>query len=230
LLACIGLVACSDRSRGPRGVDRDEVLVQIAATGRAEARPDEARFTAGVQTIAATSSEASRRNSEVINKVAAALARFGVGKDDVQTRNISLSRIDYGRDRGRFQASNTIEVRIRKVAQAGEAIAATTEAGANVLSGPNLVVSDREAGNRAAYAMAYKAARARAETYAEAAGLTVARVLAIRDSGAAGPPIPYYGDAMAEERMAAQAAPPVISPGMNRSEVVVQVDFALAPK
>ena len=52
LLVCLGLAGCGDRRPDPRGVGRDEVLVQIAATGRADTRPDQARLTAGVETIA----------------------------------------------------------------------------------------------------------------------------------------------------------------------------------
>ena len=233
LLVCLGLAGCGDRRPDPRGVGRDEVLVQIAATGRADTRPDQARLTAGVETIAPNSREASRRNSEVINKVLAALEPLGVRKDDVQTRNVSLSRIDYGPNRGRYQANNMIEIRMREVERAGEAIARITDAGANLLSGPNLVVSNREAGNRSAYAQAYKAARARADAYAQAAGLMVVRVLVIRDSGDGGarPPSPYADYVAAE-----QAAPPpvnagpIVRPGMNESEVAIRVDFALAPK
>ena len=232
-LACLGLGACAQSEPDPRGVGRDEVLVQILASGRADTRPDQARFTAGVETIAASSAEASRRNSEVINRVLAALEPLGVRKDDVQTRNVSLSRIDFGPNRGRFQASNMIEVRMRDVERAGEAIGRTTEAGANVLSGPNLVVSDREAASRSAYAAAYRAARARADAYAAAAGLSVARLLVIRDSQSAGPPRPYpyaVSDAAATEQAAPPPSGPIVRAGMNESEVTIRVDFALAPK
>ena len=222
----LALSSCS-ASEDPRGVDRDEVLVQVTASGRADTRPDEARFTAGVQTIAPTAAEASARNNAVINRVVAALRRLGVAENDVQTQSITLSRIDYGRDRGRFQANNLIEVRLRDVRRAGQAIAATTEAGANVLSGPSLRVADPEAASRAAYAQAFRAARARAEAYAEAAGLRVARVLAIRDAGEVGVPPPYYGDAVRTEQAAPVAAPPVLA-GQNMSEVRIRVDFALA--
>ena len=160
---CIVLAACERAPADPRGVDRDEVLVQIAATGRAETRPDEARFTAGVQTIEATAAAASERNNRVINQVVEALRRLGIREEDVQSRQVSLSRIAHGRDRGRFQANNMIEVRVRDVERVGRAIAATTDAGANVLSGPDLRVSDPNAAHRAAYADAYRAARARAE-------------------------------------------------------------------
>ena len=232
--AMFALAACSGAPPDPRGVGRDEVLVQVSATGRSDSRPDEARFTVGVETIAATARAASAQNSATFNRVAAALAGLGVKEDDLQTRSITLSRIDYGPNRGRFQAHNLIEVKVRDIKRAGEAIAAITEAGANVLSGPNLRVSDPENAARSAYAAAYRAARARAEAYAGAAGLKVARVLAIRDGG--GGPTPYLryeaGDAVAAEQAAPPpvvntAAPPV-QPGVSTREVQIRVDFALA--
>ena len=91
-------------------------------------------------------------------------------------------------------------------------------------------VSDREAANRSAYAAAYRAARSRAEAYAGAADLKIARVLAIRDGGEAGGPIPYARDAMQEMAAVANAAPPPFNPGINSSEVSVRVDFALEAK
>lgn len=231
---CLLVAGCGQAPADPRGVERDEVLLQLVATGRADTRPDEARFTAGVQTIAATAAAASTGNNAVMDRVASALEKLGIKTDDVQTRQITLQRIDYGPERGRFQANNMIEVRVRDLRRAGEAIAATTEAGANVLSGPNMTVSDSEAGSRSAYAQAYKSARARAEAYAEAAGLKVSRVLAIRDSGEAGGPVPYgmVSDMNASAQTAAPPPPPPppMRPGMNRSEVHVRVDFALAEK
>ena len=227
---CLILAACGQATADPRGVGRDEVLVQIAATGRADTRPDEARFTAGVQTIQATAATASERNAEVINRVVAALQRLGIRAEDVQSRQVSLARIDYGRDRGRYQANNMIEVRVRNVDRVGQAIAATTDAGANVVSGPDLRISDPNAANRSAYANAYRAARARADAYAEAAGLRVARVLAIRDSGESAAPRSYYGDAMMEQAApppVAQTAAPPVPPGLTTSQVIVRVDFAL---
>jgi uncharacterized protein YggE len=166
-----------------------------------------------------------------MNRVVAGLERLGIKGDDLQTRQISMQRIDYGPNRGRFQASNMIEVRVRQIARAGDAIAAATEAGANVLSGPNMSVSDPEAASRSAYAQAYKAARARAEAYAEAAGLKVSRVLAIRDGGESGA-MPYATmDAVAVQSAGPQpvSAPPM-RPGLNSSEVRVRADFALAPE
>ncbi len=231
LILPLALGACSKAAPDPRGVDRDEVLVQVSASGRADTRPDEARFTVGVDTIAATSREAGARNGATINKVAAALQRLGVKEDDLQTRSITLSRIDYGPNRGRFQAHNLIDVRVKDIKRAGEALAAITEAGANVLSGPDLRVSDPENAGRSAYAAAYRSARARAEAYAQAAGLKVARVLAIRDVGDTSGPIYLPGieaSMDAARNMAPEEAPPPVQAGISTSQVQIRVDFALS--
>ena len=230
LILPLALGACSKAAPDPRGVDRDEVLVQVSASGRADTRPDEARFTVGVETIAATSREAGDRNSATINKVAAALQRLGVKEDDLQTRSITLSRVDYGPNRGRFQANNLIDIRVKDIKRAGEALAAITEAGANVLSGPNLRVSDPENAGRSAYAAAYRVGAGEAEAYAQAAGLKVARVLAIRDVGDTGRPIYLPGieaSMDAARNMAPEEAPPPVQAGISTSQVQIRVDFAL---
>lgn len=234
LLLALPLLAACQPAADPRGVARDETLLTVSATGRSETRPDEARFMVGVNTIAASAGEASRLNNEKMAKVTTALTRFGVKPDDLQTQNLTLNRIDYGKDRGRFQASNNVTVRLHDLTKASEAIVAATEAGANLLSGPTLRVSDAEKAALSAYAAAYKAARDRADAYAAAAGLKVDRILAIRDGGQSpGYPIPM--DAMAEEassgRATAQVAappPPPFNPGVNSSTVSVRVDFALS--
>ena len=230
------LASCQPAAPDPRGVERGETLLTVSATGRAETRPDEARFMVGVNTLASSAGEASRLNNEKMAKVATALTRFGIKPDDLQTTNLTLNRIDYGKDRGRFQASNNVTVRLRDVTKASEAIVATTEAGANLLTGPSLRVSDAEKASLSAYSAAYRAARARADAYAAAAGLKVDRILAIRDGGQSpGYPVPM--DMMAEEAMAGRAVaqtaappPPPFSPGVNTSAVSVRVDFALNGK
>ena len=215
----------------PRGVGREEVLVQVTASGRADMRPDEARFAAGVSTIAATAAASSDGNNAAINRVVAALRGLGIRPDDVQTQSITLGRIDYGPNRGRFEASNVIAVRIRDLGRAGPAIAAATTAGANVLSGPSLRVGDPEAASRAAYAQAYRAARARAEAYAGAAGMRLARVLAIRDAPTdAILPFAGYEADMQSSRAPPAVEPPPVQAGVNTSEVRIRVDFALAPE
>lgn len=227
LIAALALTGCGGERAG---LGDDETLLSVSATGRAESRPDQARFTVGVSSIAATGPAASEANAAKMNEVVAALATLGIVKDDIQTRQLSIARQDYGPNKGRFEANNTVTVRVRDVSKAGPAIAAATGEGANVLSGPELTVADPEAAARSAYAAAFTEARARADVYAKAAGLEVKRVLAIQDGMGMGGPSPMY-EAMAMDSVMPQQARPVsappVSPGTNTDTVAVRVDFVL---
>lgn len=228
------LVACGEKVSDPRGLSRNETLLQVQASGKSETRPDEARFTAGISAIGANGPEASEASAQKINKLVAGIEALGVAKEDIRTRNVSVNRLDWGPNKGKFEAQNIVEVRIRDLdadgQKASKAIGAATEAGANIMSGPDMVVSDRENATKSAYAAAYKAARTRAEAYADAAGLKIERILIIRDGGqAGGPPMPYPMAEQAADATANVAAPP-IRPGLEQAEVAVQVDFALVKK
>lgn len=228
----LAVAGCGHAPPDPRGVERGETLLTVAGTGRAEAVPDQALFTAGLSSIAASAQAASAGNAATMNRIAAALAQLGVRPRDIQTRDLSVSRIGYGPSRGRFEARNTVSVRVRDTRRVGAAVAAVTATGANVVSGPNLSVADPERANLGAYGVAYKAARAKADAYAAAAGLRITRVVAIRDGGEGGAMAPLAD--MAVQTAVPVAPPPVVAPpvlaGTNANVVSVRVEFALRPK
>ena len=230
LALSLALAACGRGEADPRGLGEGETLLTVSGTGRAEARPDQASFTAGLESRGADARGASARANEAVGRIVAALKGLGVEEKDVQTSSLSIGRIDYGRDRGKFQASNTVTVRVRDVGKAGAAIAAATQAGANVLSGPNLTVSDPEAATLAAHGLAYRAARAKADAYAKAAGMTVRRVLSIADGGEGGRTRSMYEEESMDRAYRASPSPvsvPVLA-GTNSSTITARVEFALA--
>lgn len=244
--APLALTACGEQADVARGVDYGETLLSVSASGQAESRPDRAQFQVGIETWAASARTASEANGEKIAEIVAALRELGVAKEDIQTRAVNVQRIDWGDRKGQYQASNVVEVTMRNPERAGDAVTAVTEAGANVVSGPTLSMTDPEATANLAYADAYRAARKRAEAYAGAAGMEVSRVLYIRDAGGMqGQTYLRAADAMAESVVArTQSAtppppPPMVAPprpeegspsmmvGTTRSDVYIQVDFAL---
>jgi uncharacterized protein len=227
-VSTILLGGCGQRSHNKNGLDRDETLLRVSATGDAETRPDLATFSAGVSSIGATSEAATTANNAKMNAVMAAVEKLGVKRDDTQTQALTVNRIDYGRNRGKYEASNTVSVKVRKIDSAGQVIGAATQAGANIVSGPNLTVDDQEAANLSAYAAAYKAARARADTYAKAAGLKVARIISITDGSATEEPM-YAAEAMDQARAVPTVSAPPIRAGMNSSTATVSVAFVLTP-
>jgi uncharacterized protein YggE len=209
----------------PRGVDHEETLLSVSATGEAETRPDQARFQAGVNNWAASARAASEANAADIREIVAALKAAGVTEKDMQTRTVSVQRIDYGERRGQYQASNIVSVTVRDVDKTGDVVTAVTEAGANIVSGPDLRMSDPEKAANSAYG---------------AAGMEIARVLTIRDMGgaqggrylpgavpAAPPPPPIAMQVRTEQ---AAAGDGMFMTGQTTSAVAVQVDFALVPK
>ena len=242
--AAIVLSGCGS-DENLRGVEHEETLLSVSATGEADTAPDEARFQAGVQNWAGNARAASQETDEDIEQIVAALRELGVEEKDIQTSAVNVQRIDWGDRKGQFQASNTVTVRMRDVQQAGAAVTAVTEVGANIVSGPELRISDPEAAANSAYANAYKAALARAEAYAAAAEMEVSRVLYIRDAGGAQGDR-YLPGAVVRTQNVSPPPPPVappvammprpesgggtIMPGQTTSAVSVQVDFALRPK
>ncbi len=233
LLPIAALSACGgghDRP-DPRGVDHDETLLSVSATGQSETRPDMATFSAGLSTIRADAKQATASNTEAMDKLVAALAQQGVEEKDIQTKNVSVNRIDWGPNKNKFEAVNQVSVRVRKVDNASSAIGAATGAGANILSGPSLTQSDPEKGKLSGYSAAYKAARAKADAYAAAAGMKVSRILTIRDGAqAGGGPQPYYDMAeAAASTVSPQSGPPIRS-GTDIETVSVTIDFALEEK
>jgi uncharacterized protein YggE len=225
------LGACGQEPYDPRGLRHEETLLSVSATGQAETRPDQAQFQAGISTWEKTAKAASAANLKKIEEIVAALKQLGIPEKDIQTRAVNVQRVDWGDRKGQYQASNIVNVTVRKVDGAGAAVTTVTDAGANIVSGPDLRMAEPEKAANTAYAAAYKA-------YADAAGMKISRILTIRDSGgtqghrylpgaipAAPPPV-----GMAVEQAAADASNARLMPGQTTSAVAVQVDFALAPQ
>lgn len=236
LLAAFMLSACSGDHGppDPRGVSPKETLLSVSATGEAETRPDQAQFQAGVNSWAGDAKSASTANAAKMAEVLNALRGAGVADKDVQTRAVSVQRLDWGDRKGQYQAANVVNVTVRNVDRAGAAVTAATNSGANLLSGPDLRMADPERAANAAYTAAYKAARSRADAYAAAADMRVARVLSIRDSGGAQGnrqlpgAVPVAPPSVVMEQSSVAAGR--VMAGQTTSTVAVQVDFALAPK
>ncbi len=243
MASMIGLTGCTYEPTDERGVERNETLLSVSASGDADATPDEAEFEAGMESFAATAKAASDANEGEIAKVVRALRQLGVDPADIQTRNVAIQRIQYGDRKGQYQASNVLSVTLRDVELASAAITAVSDAGANILRGPDLRMSDPEAAANSAYTAAYKAARGRAQAYADAADMKIARVLYIRDAGGSqggrylqgataidiAPPPPMAARTVSREAMPEEGGG-AIMPGRTTSSVTVQVDFALQPK
>ena len=233
-LALPGAAAYAQAVQAP--IAATSALLTLTAEGKTARTPDLAVFNAGVTSQGKSAGEALSANSADMSRVIATLKKAGIADKDIQTSQISLNPI-YGQPVTQpngmviqeprivgYQATNTVSIRSRDIKNFGKVLDALVGAGANQVSGPSFQLADPSSANDEARVSAIKAARARAELYARAAGLRVVRIVSISESGGYAPPQPMYARAMKVE---SDSTP--ISAGEVEASVSVTVQFELAP-
>ena len=163
-------------------------ILDVTAEGRTTRVPDIATIRAGVVAQATTAAAALGDNAARIDKVLAALRRAGVAPRDIATASVTLSpQYRYGENVAPvitgYQATNGVTIRFRDVAKAGTILDALVAQGANQIDGPDLSIDKADAALDEARADAVKRAKARADLYAAAAGMKVARIVSIAEAG-----------------------------------------------
>ena len=119
--------------------------------------------------------------------VLAALKKQGIPDKDIQTSNFSISP-QYANGNGQaphvtgYQANNQVEVRLEDVSKLGVTLDALVTAGANQMNGLNFSIRNDTALLAQARAAAVSEARAKAETFAKAAGVNLGSILSIGES------------------------------------------------
>ena len=215
------LVAGAARAGGAPTAAAQHSIV-VAGQGSVAARPDRAQFSFGVSTDARTASAALRANAAEMTKVIAALKGQGISSADLRTDLVSLSPrySQNGETVVGYAATNSVSATVRNLAKIGATIDAAVDAGANQVSGPNLVRSSATALYRTALRAAIADARGKARTIAAASGLHMRRITDVSESSAAPAPMPLTAKASAD------ASTPVET-GSTLVEATVTVTFAV---
>ncbi len=209
----------------------DATVLDVSAEGRTTRVPDVATIRAGVVTQGQTAAAALSENATRMTRVLAALKQAGVAQRDIRTASVALNpQYRYAENQPPavtgYQASNSVSIRFRDVAKSGAILDALVAQGANQIDGPTLSLDQPDAALDEARANAVKIARTRAELYARAAGLSVARILTISENGAndgSNPQPPMF--AMARGMKVSESTP--IAAGETQVSVTVSVRFLL---
>lgn len=231
LIAATALTApASAQTVGQVPIAQDGTILEVSAEGRTTRVPDLVTIRAGVVAQAATAAAALSDNSNRMARVLTALRGAGIAERDIQTSNVGLSPQYRYQDNQPpqivgYQASNSVAIRFRDVKTAGAILDALVAQGANQIDGPSLSLDNPDAALDEARADAIKRARARAELYARAAGLSVARIVSIgeasENAGGPQPPVMYMARAKAAD------AATEIAAGERDVTVTVNVRFLL---
>ena len=224
-------IACAQTTAVPGyAIPADGTLLSVSAQADATRVPDVATISAGVVTQAADANAAMRANADQMAKVMAAIKAAGIAERDIQTAGISVHpQYRYAENQPPaitgYQASNTVNLKVRDIGDLGGVLDALVASGANQVNGPSFEIDKPEAVYDEARLAALEKAKARAETYARAMGMRVRRVVSISEGGGFQPPMPM----MRMQAMDASAgrAETAVSPGETKLSVNLDVVFEL---
>jgi uncharacterized protein len=205
-------------------------LLSVSAEAKASRVPDVATLSTGVVTQGVDANSALRANAEEMNRVMAAVKAAGIAERDIQTSGISIyPQYHYVENKPPkitgYQASNTVNLKVRDISKLGKVLDALVASGANQVNGPNFEIDKPEAVYDEARLEALKKAQARAELYANALGLRVRRIVSIDEGTGYQPPIVRMQSMMKAASMEAMDTP--VSPGESSLSASLNVVFEL---
>lgn len=206
-------------------------IVELSVTETVKARPDIATVGAGVTSQSPTAVEAMQKTATAMDAVIRRIKALGIAEQDIQTTGIDLgAQYDYDQATRRqifrgYQASNRVNVILRKVPDTGRVLDALVAAGATDISGPSFSIDDDSGPRAQARKAAFDKAKRQAEEYANWAGYAGVRLVQVSEMINSSQPMPYaQRDAIMVS--AAKVSSPV-EPGLVGTAVTVTVTYEM---
>jgi uncharacterized protein YggE len=197
LSGTLGL-ARAQESTPTTGGGQTPATVSVSGHGSVSLPPDTASIVLGVDVTKPTLSEAQAAAADQMTAILKALKDAGIEDKDIQTVNYSVyvqRNYDNNGTAGEitgFQVTNQVNVIVRDVDKVGDLLDAVVGAGANNIYGINFYVDDTTGPASQARKLAVQDATTKAQELADAAGMTLGRVVSISEnSGSTPPPMPY---------------------------------------
>lgn len=216
--------------------------ITVSGTGESFATPDIATFSFTVQDeslVVATSQEKVNKSVEAILSY---LKKSGVAEKDIKTQNYNVyPRYEYPQIRcitypcptgerqlAGYTVTQSISVKVRKIADAGKLVSDIGELGATEISGLQFEVDEEDGVLRDARQDAIRDAQTKAAQLAKDLGVRLVRIVNFSESG--NYPMPYYAKEMAFGMggdTAAAPAPAAIPTGENQFVSNVSITYEI---
>ncbi|RVQ64806.1 SIMPL domain-containing protein [Sinorhizobium medicae] len=217
----------------PDAVRGRQAVIKVSGEGRSTTAPDMAVLQLSVVKDAKTAREALDANNKAMADVLSALKQAGIAERDLQTSGFSINpqyHYPQNNDGGNrppelvgYQVVNGVGVRVRDLGQLGEILDKSVSLGVNQGGGIEFTNDKPEAVITEARKAAVADAINKARVLAEAAGVSLGRLIEISEQPSRPEPIPVVRS-MAKE-FAADSVP--IATGENAYNVNVNVTFAI---
>jgi uncharacterized protein YggE len=194
-------------------------VLATTGTGELKVEADQVVISFSVVTEHASSTEAIRENSAKTERVLIALKKLDLSKEEYQTGSFSVwpryshSKMSSEEERiiG-YQVSNNVVVVSKKIDKAGVILDAANQAGVNRVDSVSFGVSDQRTRRKEAIRIATDNAIQDAKYLAEAAGVSLKRVISVQvDDAYGGGVMPLRGPAITSSKAFSDAAVPLES-------------------
>jgi uncharacterized protein YggE len=246
LVAGTGLVAlvlavsawgCDSFSSGSEisqsNVSQQNNGIWVTGVGTVTVTPDIALVSLGVEAQASTVVEAQQQAAQAMADVMAALKSNGVEEKDIATQYYNISPVySYDRETGKqtlegYKVTNTLNVKIRDIGNAGIIIDAVAAASGDYtrINSITLTVDKPEQYNEQARELAMNNAADSAKQLAKLAGVKLGSATYINESINSNSQTIYYDTVLKE---AAPAVATSISPGETEVTLTVQVVYSIS--
>ncbi|WP_114943519.1 SIMPL domain-containing protein [Microvirga calopogonii] len=236
LLAALSLcLAVPAFAQAPAPAQR-EPTISVMGTGEAELKPDFARIHVTVATQADTVAQATAANNTATERVLARIQGLGIKREDIRTANFQVFQTppQVGPDgkeikTPKFSANHQLRITTRDLDGVGRLAGEILASGDMTFQSVTFGLDRQEEGGDKAREAAVRDARRQAEVYAAAAGVSLGRLLEIRD-GSAQPFEPQPDMRMSMAMAKGAESVPIVPPATIRYTANVQLVWEMAGK
>ncbi|MBM1170533.1 SIMPL domain-containing protein [Microvirga arabica] len=208
--------------------------ISVMGTGEAELKPDFARIHVTVATQAETVAQASAANTTATERVLARIQGLGVKREDIRTANFQVFQTpqQVGPDgkevkTPKFSAHHQLRITTRDLDGVGRLAGEILASGDMTFQAVTFGLDRQEEGADKAREAAVRDARRQADVYAAAAGVSLGRLLEIRD-GSAQPFEPQPDMRMSMAMAKGAESVPIVPPATIRYTANVQLVWEMA--
>jgi hypothetical protein len=220
LLLGVLAAGCGNRTTRIENIPAAETHgITVNGEGKVTGKPDIAQLTLGVSKLANTVEQARNDAAASLDAMIKSIRDNGVAKDDIQTLQFNISP-EYDYSNGRqllkgFRVTNVVSAKLRDINKTSKVVDDAVTAG-----GDNTQELQAQAREKAV-----ADAKARAQTLAGAAGVTIGDPITISETSFQ--PVPLASKAFAEDRGAGAAPATPIEPGKLDVTVTVNVTWGI---
>ena len=207
--------------------------ISLSGIGEMSATPDMAIISSGILTQGKTARVAMQNNNQAMGEIFDLLADLNIEARDIQTSNFSIQpQYIYSDERDAngyarppriagYQVSNMLSIQVRDLDRLGELLDRLVQTGSNQINGISFAVDDPASLINGARRAAMADAIAKAQLYAQAAGVKLGNIISISEGQQYSAPPP---DMMPMARVMSDSADvPIASGELNFTKQVFVV-------